>query len=163
MIKRYGELGDKPLVNQPTPTTSTVGYLGQVTFDISGNEWKCIKVDGSTYYWALPSGCYPDSNQEYVLTVCDGIVIYKKRLTGVLGNSGVTTTFTHGITQFGISQSISPVLFLASTQESQSYYNSGTGFFWAQRIGDNITLGHPSTVSFFGKPFAVMITYTKAV
>ncbi len=42
---------DLPATGQPTPTTSTVGYLGQVMFDTDGNEWKCIKVDGSVYAW----------------------------------------------------------------------------------------------------------------
>ena len=50
-LGKYGELGDKPLTNQPAPTESTVGYLGQVVFDEDGNEWKCIKIVGSVYTW----------------------------------------------------------------------------------------------------------------
>jgi hypothetical protein len=36
---------------QPAPTTSTVGYLGQVMFDTNGIEWKLADIDIDTYIW----------------------------------------------------------------------------------------------------------------
>jgi len=41
----------RPLTNQPTPTTSTVGFRGQIVYDVDDNEWKCVKIDGSNYTW----------------------------------------------------------------------------------------------------------------
>lgn len=48
-----GVIETQPLTGQTTPTTSTVGYLGQVIFDTAGLEWKCTKIAGSVYTWTL--------------------------------------------------------------------------------------------------------------
>jgi len=44
---------DLQATEQPTPTTSTVGYLGQVIFDTDGNKWELININGSTYTWSV--------------------------------------------------------------------------------------------------------------
>jgi len=73
--------GNTPLIGQPTRTTSTVGYLGQVIFDTDGNEWKLIKIIESAYYWALPRDCFPVDNTEYLFCFEGSVPTHKYRVT----------------------------------------------------------------------------------
>lgn len=41
----------RPKTGQPAPTTTTIGWKGQVIYDVDENEWKCIKIVGSVYTW----------------------------------------------------------------------------------------------------------------
>lgn len=69
----------RPRILQSAPDTSTTGFLGEVVYDVSSNKWTCIKIDGSTYYWA-PEG-FPDVNTEYASHVEAGTIVWKYRWT----------------------------------------------------------------------------------
>lgn len=77
------------------PTTSTVGYLGEVRFDTDGNRWECVKIVGSVYYWALPFGCLPVVNTEYISHLCGGKIVYAQKIS--VTPSTTTFTVTHNI------------------------------------------------------------------
>jgi hypothetical protein len=93
-LGRYGELGDKPLTNQPAPTTSTVGYLGQVVFDVDGNRWECIGIpmtnwnQTTNYIWVLDRDVFLAINTEYIAFYSPVLnrLVYKKIITGTFGS-----------------------------------------------------------------------------
>jgi len=84
---------DLPATGQPAPTTTTVGYLGQVIFDTDGNEWKCLNIPMNTwnqtanYIWALvDKDTFPSVNTEYVAYYDKSLskLIYKYRHSGTM-------------------------------------------------------------------------------
>jgi hypothetical protein len=115
LVSELADKQDKPLTGQTAPTTATVGYLGQVIFDVNGNEWKCIKISGSTYYWVLPENIFPADNTEY-LAYFDGVVpVYKYKHVGTIAAS---------TTKIGTAMSMQPFTKLRKFVDCCMEYNS---------------------------------------
>lgn len=90
------QVATRPLTNQPAPTTSTVGYRGQVIFDVDGNGWKCLNTPMTTwnqtanYIWALADRYnFPLANTEYVshYDYRPAKIVYKRFVTGTLASA----------------------------------------------------------------------------
>jgi hypothetical protein len=150
---------EQPLTNQPTPTTSTVGYLGQVVFDTDGNEWKCIKIIGSTYYWALPRDVFPAVNTEYLAYFSGSTAIWKKQFKGVTASGQLS--IPHGIENWVEKISISGTLIATGgiSVELGGYTSSGS-FSSLAMDATNIILSIGTNYN--SKAFTIMGYYIKA-
>jgi len=117
----------KPLTNQPAPTTATVGWLGQVVFDVAGNEWKLNKIRGGLYYWALADGdCYPADNVEYYHR-WDSLLdkpVYKQKITGITAATGGYVL--SGVITLHKIISISGTIHRADAPQSYYYFSSSS-------------------------------------
>lgn len=87
-------------VRGTAPTTTTAGYQGQVVFH-SGNRYEMIGVVSGSYIWALPTYVFPADNTEYPLSIENGVIIYKKRISGAgmafPNAASGTITQAHGV------------------------------------------------------------------
>jgi len=156
--------GNTPLINQPTPTTSTVGYLGQVIFDTDGNEWTYIGLDGTKHAWS-PNN-FPAVNTEYYNSYDAGLgkFIMKYEYSGTTPASLILTTYP--ITAIGNAKCVSLTGWVdTSTNErifvpALIYNGASRGGIHTNVISNvfNISIS-VNAAGFQSKPLTVYISY----
>jgi hypothetical protein len=117
------------LTNQPAPTTSTVGYLGQVVYDVDDNRWELNKIRGGLYYWALADeDCFPADNTEYYHR-WDSLLdkpVYKQKITGITAATGGYSLSTQTVPLFKLIKIYGITL---RTDAPQEYYYAASNSY----------------------------------
>jgi len=158
------KIDDEPLTNQPIPTTSTVGYRGQVIFDTDGNKWECINIPMNTwnntdsYIWATQSYLTTPTAKYY----CSGLekLIYGIAINGTTGSSAITSV-AHGITNFmsHLGQLSGGFLVNGLYYINFPYYSTTTSYCSFFTSADNLSIVVGG--AYYNKNFNFTLTYYK--
>lgn len=153
--------------NQPTPDGSTkltpAGNPFRVTdiiVDNTDTQYTYIGKDPVTgeALWAPDEGCFPEDNKEYPAYVENGVVVWKKKITGTLDST--LTKIAHGITESFLCVKITGYMNeIATRQRELTYFGTTSSFVSVFRDGANITF--PCSSGFVSKTVDVNIFYIK--